>query len=137
MGNSSVDSLVPKEKPVTLCGVSYIVKPYKLKDLVFFSREITDALGEIKRKNPTMEFKESNAMNLLPLFLEEAERLVGLMGRAVNKDKAWMEENLEMVDFSELFLAITEVNNFGKMISNFIMGWSHLKKQKVLTSAVA
>lgn len=134
---SSIDVLVPKEKAIVIGGETYVVKPFKVKDLVYFSREIQEAFVSMKKKNPNLKFKENEGLILLPLLLSEAERLLGLFARAIGKDRNWLEEQVDVVGFSALFQAVTEVNDFGVIISNFMQGWSRLKTQKLKTSAVA
>ena len=134
---SDMTVLVPKEKEVVIGGEVYVVKPFKVKDLVFFSREIQAAIVAIKEKNPNLKFKESEMAAIIPLLMQEAERLIGLLARAVGKEKIWLEEQADIVGFSALFQAVTEVNDFGAIISNFMLGWGHLKNQKLPTSAKA
>ncbi len=134
---SSTDVLVPKEKEVKIGGEVYIVKPFKVKDLIYFSREIQEAFISIKKKNPNLQFKEADAAVFLPLLLSEAERLIGLFARAIGKERIWLEDQADMVGFSALFQAVTEVNDFGAIISNFMQGWSLLKTQKLKISAEA
>lgn len=141
MGNeekkSDMQVLVPKEKEITIGGEVYVVKPFKVKDLVFFSREIQAAIIAIREKNPDLKFKESEMASIIPLLMQEAERLIGLLARAIGKEKIWLEEQVDVVGFSALFQAVTEVNDFGAIISNFMQGWGHLKNQKLQTSAKA
>lgn len=132
---SSIEVLVPKEKAINIGGEVFIVKPFKVKDLVYFSREIQEAFVSIRKKNPKLEFKEAEASVFLPLLLSEAERLIGLFARAIGKERIWLEEQADVVGFSSLFQAVTEVNDFGSIISNFMQGWSRLKTQKLKTSA--
>ena len=132
---SSMEILIPKEKEITIGGEIFVVKPFKVKDLVFFSRELQAAFVSIKKKNPNLKFKANEAAAIIPLLMSEAERLIGLLARAVGKEKIWLEESADMVGFSALFQAVTEVNDFGTIISNFMKGWSQLKTQKLRTSA--
>ena len=134
---SSLEVLVPKEKEIVIGGEVFVVKPYKVKDLVFFSREIQDAFVSIKKKQPDLQFKETETAVFLPLLFGESERLIGLFARAIGKEKVWLEESADVAGFSALFEAITEVNDFGTIISNFVRGWSQLKSQKLQTSAKA
>ena len=108
MGNekSAMDVLVPKEKEIKIGGEVFVVKPFKVKDLVYFSREIQAAFISIKKKYPKLEFKDAETSMLLPLFLSEAERLIGLFARSIGKERIWLEDQADVVGFSALTACI-------------------------------
>ena len=123
-----------------LAGATIFFLPeiyWPVKDLVFFSRELQAAFVSIKKNNPDLKFKESEAAAIIPMLLSEGERLIGLLARAIGKEKIWLEESADIVGFSALFQAVTEVNDFAAIISNFMKGWSQLKTQKLQTSVEA
>lgn len=132
---SSAEIMVPSEKKIKIYGQEFTVKPFSLKDVIFFSRDLMDGLLQIQKKHPDMKFEPQDAVQFIPALLDEAPRLVGLFARAIGKDGPWLEECHDLVGVSALFLAITEINDFGAIFSNFRAGWSKLQNQTIKASA--
>lgn len=127
---SASDVLVPEKKKIKIGQEEFEVRPYSVKDIIHFTRDLFEGLSAIKSKYPSLEFKNEDMLQYFPLLLDEAPRLINLMALAIDKDGEWLQKQ-NMSAFSELFLAITELNDFGMIISNFKAGWSKLKKQVV------
>lgn len=123
--------LVPEIQRVTISSVEYEVRPFSVKDIIHFTRELVEGLSAIKAKYPSLEFKTEDALQYLPLLLDEAPRLFSLLARAINKDGEWIQEQNDLVGISKLFAIVAEINDFGAIISNFRQGWSKLKSQVV------
>ena len=132
---SDVDTMVPMEKTVTIGKETLKVRPYSVKDVIYFTRELMDGLRNIKTKYPSMEFKNEDILQYFPLVIDESPRLIGLLARAIGKEGKWLEEQTDLVGVSKLFTLVSEINDFGTIISNFRDGWSNLKKQTIRTSA--
>ncbi len=131
--NSEV--LVPQYKTVIIAGTKYEVKPYAIKDIMHFSRDLVEALVHFKEKYPTLAFKEEDFLLFMPIMLDEAPRLFEMMARSIGKDGTWIQEQHDLAGISELFSIIAEINDFGVIISNFKAGWSKLQKQTIRASA--
>jgi hypothetical protein len=134
MAKSDVEVMVPKTKRVKISGKEYDVRPFNMKDVIHFTRDLFEGFSKIQSKYPSLNFDTKNPAEMLkfmPLLLDEAPRLFGLFARAIEKDGTWLENQSDIGGVSELFLAITEINDFGIIISNFKAGWSNLQKMKV------
>jgi hypothetical protein len=123
--------LVPTEQTVIISGEKLVVKPFSVKDIIFFTRDLVDGLQVIKEKYPSMEFSNEDILKYMPLVLGEAPRLFGLLARAIDKEGEWLENQHDLVGVSKLFLKVVSINDFGAIISNFKAGWSKLKSQVV------
>lgn len=123
--------LVPLKREVTISGISLEVRPFTVKDIIHFTRDLVEGLSAIKAKYPSLEFKTEDMLQYLPLVLDEAPRLFGLLAASVDKDREWLENQADLVGVSKLFAIVAEINDFGVIISNFKAGWSKLKSQVV------
>jgi len=130
MAKQDSELLVPLRKTVTIGREELEVRPFSVKDIIHFTRDLVEGLSAIKAKYPSLEFKNEDMLQYFPLLLDEAPRLINLMALAIDKDGEWLQAQ-NMSAFSALFLAIAELNDFGTIISNFKAGWSNLKKQVV------
>ena len=130
---TDVEKMIPRTATIKFDGVAYTVTRYSVSDLVFFQRELAAAFKSIQTKEPGLEFKNENTIQILALLFDESERLLGLLARAIKKDKEWLEKQEDLAGFSDLFAAVCSVNNFGRIISGFQKGWSALKAQKIKT----
>ncbi len=128
---SDSEVLVPEVRKVKISGEEFVVNPYSVKDVIHFTRDLIEGLNVIKKQYLSLEFKPEDVLQYLPVVLDEAPRLFGLLATAIGKDQAWLEEQKDLAGVSQLFLAITEINDFGTIISNFRAGWSKLKSQTV------
>ncbi len=128
---SDSEVLVPVEQKVNIGGEEFVVKPFSVKDIIFFTRDLVDGLQAIKAKYPSMEFSKEDVFKYMPLVLDEAPRLFGLLARSVGKDCEWLENQHDLVGVSKLFAIVAEINDFGSIVSNFKAGWSKLKEQVV------
>lgn len=126
-----IDKMVVRERKVTITGESFIVKPFTVRDLIFFSRELVEAAKVVNDAYPNLDFKKTNPLKYLPLLIDEVPRLIGLMARSIGKDEEWLSSQTDLTGFSELFTAICELNDFGVVIANFQRGWSVLQSQKI------
>ncbi len=126
-----VKIIVPEEKEITLVGVKYKVGPYAIIDVIKFSRTLIDVAANIQKNYPSMEFKKEEMARYLPVLLAEVPKLIDLIAIAIDKEGEWLGKQKDLAGFSELFLAICEVNDFGAIISNFQKGWKILQTQKV------
>ena len=102
-----------------------------MKDIVYFTRDLFEGLAAIKVKYPSLEFNRDDVVKYVPLLLDEAPRLFGLIARSIDKDGEWIEKQNDLVGVSKLFAIVAELNDFGAIISNFKEGWSKLKAQVV------
>jgi len=127
--------LVPQFRTVKISGKQFEVKPFSVKDIIFFTRDLIEGLSKIKEKYPSLEFKQEDLLVYFPLVVDEAPRLFGLLARAIGQEREWLEEQTDLVGVSELFTIVTEINDFGQIISNFQRGWSKLKSQTIRASA--
>jgi hypothetical protein len=123
--------LVPPRQTVTISGDKFEVRPFTVKDIIHFTRDLVEGLSAIKSKYPSLEFKAEDTLQYLPLVLDEAPRLFGLLAAAINKDREWLEKQEDLPGVSKLFAIVAEINDFGTIISNFKAGWSKLKSQVV------
>ena len=123
--------LVPQKHVVTIEGIQYEVRPFSVKDVIHFTRDLVEGLSAIKKKYPSLEFKPEDMLQYLPLVLDEAPRLFGLLAAAVDKEGEWLEKQSDLVGVSKLFAIVAEINDFGTIISNFKAGWSKLQAQTV------
>ncbi len=123
---------IPKEDKVTISGEVCAVKPYSIRHVIGFTRELMEVFKNIKEKYPEMDFKEEDVAKYLPLLLDESDRLIDLVALAINKDGEWLGKQNDLKGFSELFMKICKVNDFGAIIANFREGWSLLQKQKIM-----
>lgn len=133
MAEQKTDSevLVPAVRKVVINGEELVVRPFSVKDVIHFTRDLVEGLSAIKAKYPSLEFKTEDALQYLPLVLDEAPRLFGLLAAAVNKDGPWLEDQSDLVGVSKLFAIVAEINDFGAIVSNFKAGWSRLQSQMV------
>jgi hypothetical protein len=127
--------LVPARREVTIDGKKYEVHPFSIKEVIHFTRDIAGAFAKLQEKYPGLEISPDKAFEFLPILLDEAPRLIHLMAMSINKDGDWLSEQKDLSGASELFLAITELNDFGRIVSNFQLGWSKLKNQTIKASA--
>ena len=132
---SSTEVLVPVEHRVDIGGETFVVRPFSVKDVVFFTRDLFDGLKAIKDKYPSLDFKPEDTLAYMPALLDEAPRLFGLLARSIGKDAEWLQEQRDLVGVSKLFAVVAEINDFGTIISNFRQGWSKLKSQTIRASA--
>ena len=123
--------LVPQRQVVMISGKKFEVRPFTVRDIIHFTRDLVEGLSAIKAKYPSLEFKNEDMLQYLPLVLDEAPRLFGLLAAAVDKDREWLEKQEDLPGVSKLFAIVAEINDFGTIISNFKAGWSKLKKQVV------
>ena len=130
---SETEKLVPVEREVKIAGEVYKVRPFSVKDIVFFTRDLFEGLAALKAKYPDLGSAndKTTMIEYIPALLDESPRLFGLMARAVDKDREWLESCTDLVGVSELFANIVEINDFGAIISNFKRGWSKLKTQVI------
>ena len=133
MGKSEMEVVVPAISEVEIGGVKYTVKPFSIKDVVYFTRDLFEGLGSLRKKYPEIgnDANKTTLVQYIPALLDEAPRLFGLFARAVGKDGAWLEEQTDLVGVSKLFLIVVDINDFGAIISNFRQGWSKLKTQMI------
>lgn len=135
MSKSESEVLIPQYKTVKIAGVTYEVKPFSVKDVVFFTRDLIEGLSTIKQKYPSLEFKQEEVLVYLPILLDEIPRIIGLIARSIGKDQEWLEAQNDLAGVSELFKIVTEINDFGTIISNFKNGWNKLQQQTIRVSA--
>ena len=128
---TDVEIMLPRTATVKFDGEAHTVTRYSVSDLIFFQRELAAAFKSIQTKVPGLEFKSENSIQILALLFDESERLLGLLARAIKKDKEWLEKQEDLAGFSDLFAAVCSINNFGRIISGFQKGWSALKAQKI------
>ena len=128
---SDSEVLVPQRQVVTISGKKFEVRPFTVKDIIHFTRDLVEGLSAIKAKYPSLEFKSEDMLQYLPLVLDEAPRLFGLLAAAIDKDREWLEKQEDLPGVSKLFAIVAEINDFGTIISNFKAGWSKLKSQVV------
>lgn len=128
---SDSEVLVPQRQVVIISGKKFEVRPFTVRDIIHFTRDLVEGLSAIKTKYPSLEFKNEDMLQYLPLVLDEAPRLFGLLAAAVDKDREWLEKQEDLPGVSKLFAIVAEINDFGTIISNFKAGWSKLKKQVV------
>ena len=128
---SDSEVLVPQYKTVKIGGETFQVKPFSVKDIIYFTRDLIEGLKAIKEKYPSMQFEKDDVFQFMPLVIDEAPRLIGLVARAIGKDGVWLEYQTDLVGVSELFAIVAEINDFGKIIANFKAGWSKLKAQVI------
>jgi hypothetical protein len=134
MPKAASEVLVPSEKKIKINGENLVVKPFSVKDLIFFARDIMDGMAEVKKKYPTLSFGPEDILQYFPALLDEAPRLFNLLARAVQKEGSWLESSTDLVGVSALFVVIAEINDFGTIISNFRTGWSKLQNQTIKAS---
>lgn len=135
MAKKDSEILVPKLQVVTIGGEQFEVKPFSVKDVIHFTRELVEGLGAIKKQYPSLDFKPEDILQYLPAVLDEVPRLLGLLAMSIGKDQAWLESQSDLVGVSKLFSIVAEINDFGTIISNFKEGWSKLQKQTIRASA--
>lgn len=128
---SDSEVLVPPRQVVIISGKKFEVRPFTVKDIIHFTRDLVEGLSAIKAKYPSLEFKSEDMLQYLPLVLDEAPRLFGLLAAAIDKDREWLEKQEDLPGVSKLFAIVAEINDFGTIISNFKAGWSKLKSQVV------
>jgi hypothetical protein len=133
--SDDVNVLVPIERSVKIGNEMLTVKPFSIRDVVYFTREIVEGLNAVKVKYPAMDFKKEDVLHYAPLVLDEVPRLFNLLARAIGKDGEWLQNQTDLVGVSNLFAVITEINDFGTILSNFRNGWSNLAKQTIRASA--
>lgn len=133
--SSNAEVLIPEYKKVKISGQTFEVKPFSVKDVMYFTRDLIGGLSAIKEKYPNLDFKPEDVFQYMPLVLDEAPRLFGLLARSIGKDGDWIQEQNDLAGVSELFRIVTEINDFGTIISNFKAGWSKLQAQTVRASA--
>ena len=130
-----LEVLVPTVRRVAISNQEFVVRPFSVKDVVHFTRDLVEGLSAIKKQYPSLEFKPEEVLQYLPMVLDEAPRLFGLLASAIDKDKEWLENQSDLVGVSKLFVIVAEINDFGTIISNFRAGWGKLKSQTVRASA--
>lgn len=132
---SGTETLVPVEQKVKIGSEEFVVRPFSVKDVVFFTRDLFDGLKAIKDKYPSLDFKPEDTLTYMPALLDEAPRLFGLLARSIDKNAEWLQNQRDLVGVSKLFAIVAEINDFGTIISNFRAGWSKLKSQTIRASA--
>ena len=132
---SDSEVVIPKTAVVCIEGVKYEVKPYCVKDLIKFGRELVEGLKVIQTKFPGEDLGKLNMITLLPVLLDEVPMLAGFIALSIDKDSEWLSNSRDLVGVSNLFNRICELNNFGAIIANFLAGWSKLKSQTITASA--
>jgi len=130
---SDVDIFIPKEYWVEIEGEKFKVERYSIEDMVNFSRELIDIAMSVAGR-PDVDLKNLSAGDAAALLLPELNRLVGILAKAIGKDREWLLKKRDIEGFSNLLKIVCEINNFEMIIQNFRVSWSRLKGQKAASA---
>ena len=113
MKDSAIAVLLPKTKTITICGQAVNIGPLTLRQLDKGLKLIQSAAVKIASDKPA-----DDTAVMLGIFKDlgdRAEELVAVLTGLAPEAVA----NVSVEEVSELALAVAELNDFGKIFSNF------------------
>ena len=110
---TATDVLLPKTKTITICGKKVWLKPLTLRQLLGSFAVLKAAKADI-----AMAEGATDQSIMLKMLSNAGESLPELASVLTGESPEDLRE-LSLEDTSELALAISEINDFGKIFSNF------------------
>lgn len=122
-----LEVLVPKERTVEIGGKSYKVRKMGLKQSIQIAAFAAELQDEARAK--ILKAAEAGQNDLIAIVSNLAEtqiaRLVSIIINAQDKEDLGRFEALDLEELSELALAVVEVNDFSRIVSNFQRAAAH------------
>ena len=124
MPETATEVLLPKTKTITICGKKVCLKPLTLRQLLGSFAVLKAAKADI-----AMPEGATDQAIMLKMLSNAGESLPELAA-VLTGESAEDLQDLSLEDASELALAVSEINDFGKIFSNFqkAMALSNPKK---------
>jgi len=119
--------LMPKEVPVLVGDKTYVARKMGLKQsiqLAAFAAELQDeARAQILK---AAEAGQNDLVAIVSVLAEsQVAKLVGIIINAQQPDDLERFANMGLDDLSELAVAVVEVNDFSRIVSNFQRAAAH------------
>lgn len=108
---SDQEIFYPEGINVAIASKSFNIKPFVVKNRLKFAKIVGDVMAKIASSAGLSVIDPKNATSMIPAFIEvAADKLPEIYELVLNKDRAWIDDNVTIENEFDIIKAIIEVN---------------------------
>ena len=117
-----VEIMLPQGKLIRIAGKDFVIKPFVIKNRLYFIRIVAEAVLGLVNDNKTL-----NILNIMDVM---GEKIVDIYVIVLGEKKEWLEQNVTIKEETVIVDTILEVNDIDFLVERVKAIMGKVKKEK-------